>query len=465
MNDHLHYLDLLTVGRLIQSRELSSVEVTQHMLKRIGKLDGELHSYFTVIPEPALAAANAADAQIAKGEILGPLHGVPIAVKDLFETNGVTTTHGMPIQESFVPSKDATVITKLRGVGAVILGKLAQTEGAFADHHPDVVPPVNPWSSELWSGASSSGSGVATASGLCFGSLGTDTGGSIRFPSAMNGVTGVKPTWGRVSRYGVHELAASLDHVGPMTRSAGDAAAMLFAIAGADPLDPTASQEPVADYLNLMTRGLKGLRIGLDESWTSARVDEPALKVLEHVQEVVKNLGGKIQAVNFPDAEQALQDWVPLCAVEAAVYHEKNFPARRDEYGPALAGLIDEGRKLTALDYQKLWLARADFRGRVTALFQSVDLLLVPAFAISGPTKELMTKFGTDAELFSGMLRYTAPFDMSGHPTITLPGGRTKEDAPVAFQFVAPHFGESSLFRAGWAFQQATNWHSRHPQL
>src|SRR5690349_3127599 len=204
---------------------------------------------------------------IGKRQILSQLHGVPVAVKDLCWTEGIATAAGMPLHKDFVPAVDATVVRKLREAGAVLLGKLQLTEGAFADHHPDVPPPVNPWHPDHWSGASSSGSGVATAAGLCFGSLGSDTGGSIRFPSAANGNTGLKPTWGRVSRHGCFELAASLDHIGPMCRSATDAAIVLAAIAGADPDDPTTLRAPVPDYLAGDDRTLQGVRVGLDEAY------------------------------------------------------------------------------------------------------------------------------------------------------------------------------------------------------
>lgn len=461
----LHYLSLLEVGQQIQSRDLSSVEVTEAMLARIDALNPKLKSFVTVMRERALADARRADDEISKGQRRGVLHGVPIAVKDLLWTTDAPTSHGMPINRSFMAKDDATAVIRLREAGAVLLGKLQQTEGAFADHHPDITPPLNPWGDKFWSGASSSGSGVASAAGLAFGTLGTDTGGSIRFPSAANGVTGLKPTWSRVSRYGACELAASMDHIGPLARSAADAAAMLYAIAGADPKDPTASNEPVPDYLALMTRGLQGLRVGVDPAWSIERVDAAAQTVLKDVLKLIPQLGGTVVEIQFPDSDQAAHDWVPLCGVETAVYHEATYPARRDEYGPGLAGLIDVGRQTSGMDYQKLLLRRADFRGRVSALFQQVDLVLAPATAESALTLERMLQFGTDAELFAGSLRYTCPFDLSGHPTITMPGGFTQDGAPVAFQFIAPHFGEASLVRAGWAYQQATDWHKRHPAL
>jgi amidase len=244
-----HYSELVEIGRLIQKRELSSVEATQSQLNRIAQLDGQLKSYAYVMATSALEQAEAADLEIAAGKVRGPLHGVPIAVKDLCWTKDAPTAAGMKIYRDNRPKEDATVVIKLKEAGAIILGKLQLTEGAYADHHPEIDPPRNPWDARLWSGASSSGSGVATAAGLCYGSLGSDTGGSIRFPSAANAVTGLKPTWGRVSRYGVFELAATLDHIGPMARSAVDCGVMLGAIAGADPNDPTAVLEQVPDYL------------------------------------------------------------------------------------------------------------------------------------------------------------------------------------------------------------------------
>lgn len=464
-DDELHYLGLLEVGREIQSRRISSQQVTRHMLARIEAMDARLRSYVTVMSEQALEDARRADREIAEGLHRGALHGVPLALKDLLWTQGIPTTHGMTLHRDHRPAEDATVVRRLREAGAVILGKLQQTEGAFADHHPEVQPPVNPWGAQLWPGASSSGSGVATAAGLCFGALGTDTGGSIRFPSAANGITGLKPTWGRVSRHGAFELAASLDHIGPMARSAADAAAILAAIAGADACDPTASQRSVPDYLATMTRGLSGLRVGLDRQWAMQGVDAPSLHAVQEALTWVQRLGASVLEVRFPDAVQAVLDWPALCAVETAVAHAATFPAQRASYGPGLAGLIDLGLGLSATDYQRLLLRRADFTGRVRALFTQVDLLLVPATAYAAPTLQRMASFGSDAELFAGMLRYTCPFDLTGSPTITLPGPCTAQGEPVGFQLVAGDWREDLLVRAGWALQQATDWHLRHPTL
>ncbi len=460
-----HYLELLEVGKLVHSGEVSPVEVTEAQLDRIGRLDGELKSFAHVMADSAMAEARAAEKEIAAGTVRSALHGVPIAVKDLCWTHDAPTGAGMTIYKDFRPTEDGTVVKKLREAGAIILGKLQLTEGAYADHHPDIPAPQNPWSAEHWSGASSSGSGAATAAGLCYGSLGSDTGGSIRFPSAANGVTGLKPTWGRVSRYGVFELAATLDHIGPMARSAADTGAMLNVLAGEDPNDPTTSLEPVGDYLAGLDAGLKGLVIGYDPVWSTTGIDEVTAATLARTIETIRSLGGDIREVSFPDTEQMVADWFVLCGIECAVAHEATYPSRKAEYGPSLAALIELGRAQSALDYQKIVLRRHDFRGRVARVFADVDVLVVPAQAVASPTMARMAKLGEDEQLVSDLLRYTCPFDMTGSPALTLPAGFTAENTPVAFQFVGRHFDEARIVQAGHAFQQATDWHRRHPQL
>ena len=461
----LAFLELLDLSKQLQDGRISPVEATRAELDRIQALDGSLKSYAFVMADAALAQARQAEAEIGRGEIRGPLHGVPVAVKDLCWTAGVPTAAGMTIHRDNIPAEDATVVRRLAAAGAVILGKLQMTEGAFADHHPAITPPRNPWGAEAWSGASSSGSGVATAAGLCYGSLGSDTGGSIRFPSAANGITGLKPTWGRVSRHGVFELAATLDHIGPMARSAADAGALLGAIAGADPLDPTATQDPVPDYLAGLDRGVRGSRIGYDPAWNETGVDDDTRKSVEATLDVLRALGAEIVEVSFPDSRQVLADWIPNCAVETAVAHEDTYPARKAEYGPALAGLIDKGRALSGMDYQKIILRRSAFRGQVASLFRSIDLLLAPAQSYAGPTLATMATLGRSAEMMAGLLRFTCPFDATGNPTITMPCGFTASGLPIGFQIVGRPMEEDLLVRAGAAFQSATAWHRRHPDL
>ena len=330
----LHYLTITEVAALIRNKQVSPVEVTEAMLQRIDALDGRYQSYATVMADQAMDSARKAENEIAAGRYLGPLHGVPIGVKDLCFTKGVRTMGGTPVLSGHVPNFDATVISKLAAAGSVLLGKLNLTEGAMAGYHPDFPIPVNPWNPEYWTGVSSSGSGVATAAGLCFGSLGSDTGGSIRFPAASCGIVGIKPTWGLVSRYGVLALAESMDHVGPMTRSAADAGIMLQAIASHDPNDATSLARPALDLLAGLGEGVSGIRIGLDLRYIDDDVDgELSASVLAAIR-VMEVLGAEIVEVSMPETREYTGAWAVLCCAEAAEAHRATYPSRRDEYGP-----------------------------------------------------------------------------------------------------------------------------------
>jgi amidase len=459
MADDLHYLSLDEVARRLKARKLSSVEATQAILDRIGKLDPKLKSYATLTPERALADARRLDEETAAGKSRSPLHGVPIGIKDLCDTEGVPTAAGMAIRRGHVPAKDATVVTRLKQAGAVILGKLQMTEGAYGVHHPSVDPPVNPFNAAYWTGVSSSGSGVATAAGLCFASLGSDTGGSIRFPSTMNGLSGLKPPWGRVGRAGVFPLAESLDHVGPMCRSALDAAIVLGIIAGADPDDPTAAPQPVPDYAAAAGAGVKGKRAGVPKNLIGADAD--CQRALDGASAALQRQGAELVDVTLPDLDEAAMQWLVQCGVEAALAHEATFPSRRAEYGAEFAALLDLGRGLSGLELSRLQLTRARVTGELERLLASIDLLLLPAMGVAAPSLAAMK--ARTPQTIASRLRYTAPIDMSGHPTLTLPGGMTADGVPVGFQVVGRSFDEAGILAAGHAFQQATDWHMRRP--
>jgi amidase len=460
---HFHYFDLSELASSIATRAVSSREMTLAQLGRIASLDRELNSYASVMRDEALAAAELADEEIAAGRLRGPLHGVPIAIKDLCWTKGHPTAAGMSIYKDYRPEVDATVVSRLRAAGAVILGKTQLTEGAYSDYHASIEPPKNPWNAAYWPGISSSGSAVATAAGLCFGSLASDTGGSIRWPCAANAVTGIKPTWGRVSRYGVFELAASLDHVGTIGRTALDAAILLQAIAGHDPLDPTTMIDKVPDYVSAASTGLRNLRIGIDAQWNEVDVDDATQEMIAAAIVSFRALGAEIVPVTLPDPAEVIDNWVTNCAIEAAVAHADSFVHHRADYGPVLASVIERGQAATAMDYQKILLRRRDFRGRVHAIFDQVELLLTPVQPISPLTLSALRTLGTQPRLIAQLQRYTAPFNMSGHPTITLPGGFSDMGMPMAVQLIAAFSREDTLVRAGAAFQSATHWHRRRP--
>ena len=457
------YLELLEVARLLRERALSVHELVSAQLARIERLDPQLHAFARYAPERALARASTLDAELGAGHYRGALHGVPLALKDLFFERGEITAAGTAIHRDFRADTDATVVQRLTEAGAILLGSLQLTEGAYATHLPPIVPPRNPWHRDYWSGASSSGSGVAVAAGLCFGSFGTETGGSIHLPSAVNGVTGLKPTWGRVSRYGMFELAATLDHVGPLARSAADAGALLRAVAGADVLDPTAARLAVPDYVAGLRHDLTGLRIGLDPEFAFGGVDALTVAAVTQAIDDLQRGGARLVALKFPDVSQMVADWFPVCAVQTAVAHEASYPARKAEYGQALADLIELGRGLSGMEYQRLILRREAFKGQLNALFDAVDLLVLPVMTFAETTLARMLKI--DDELIMGVHRYTCAFTMSGHPAITFPCGRTASDTPISCQLVGRHFDENLLIAAAHAFQQATDWHRKHPAL
>ena len=460
----LHYQTIAEVAARLQARELSPVELTSAILQRIEALDGDLKSYATVMADSAMASARTAEREIAAGNYRGGLHGVPIAVKDLCFTAGVATMGGAQVLRDFVPDFDGTVVQKLNAAGAVILGKLNLTEGAMAGYNPQFQIPVNPWGADRWSGASSSGSGVATAAGLCYGSLGSDTGGSIRFPAAACGIVGIKPTWGRVSRYGVLALAQSLDHIGPMTRSASDAGVMLQAIAGHDPNDPTSLTAPVPNMLEGLERGVRGVRIGVDERYIGDTVDpELAAAVLDGAR-LLESKGAVLVPVRMPDIEPFSRAWGVLCSAEAAAAHRETFPSRSDEYGPWFRGWLELGLRHSATDYAIASYQRLACNGILAEIFDNIDVLVCPSMttppervtpeALYGPMDEEEWTWG----------RFTVPYDFSGAPTISLPCGLSSEGLPLGIQFVGRHLAEPLLVQVGHAYEAATQ-HQMRPNL
>lgn len=448
--DEIAFLEAHDLAERILSRTVSSVEATQAQLDRIAVLDPSIHSYARLTEEAALADAREADAEIAAGRIRGPLHGVPIGIKDLCWTAGVPTAAGMAIHRDFVPTEDATVVKRLREAGAVVLGKLQLTEGAYSHHHPSVTPPQNPWNPDYWTGISSSGSGTALAAGLCYAAIGTDA------------VTGIKPSWGRVSRHGVFALAPTLDHVGVMARCAADAALMLGIIAGIDPDDPSSLAAPIPNF-RAIERSVVGMRIGIDPAWNEDGVEHQTRAMLDSASSVFAELGAELVEIALPDPTAMVADWGPACAVETAVAHETVYPARRLEYGAVLASVIEAGRMLPGTDYQKIIMRRIDFRGRFEAAIRHVDLVLMPVQPLAPLSLDTASTFGEEPGLLARLQRYTCPFNLSGHPTITLPGGFNDEGLPLGFQLVGPCLREDLLVQAGMAFQGATNWHHRHP--
>ena len=461
----LYYKTISQIAELLSSKKLLPVELTKVMIDRIEHHDGHLKSYATVTAEQAMTAAQQAEQEIIAGNYRGPLHGVPIGVKDLLFTNGIRTMGGAYVMAAHIPKHDSTVVKKLKDSGAVILGKLNLTEGAMGGYHPEFDIPINPWNPDRWTGSSSSGSGVATAAGLCSGSIGSDTGGSIRFPSAACGIVGLKPTYGRVSRYGVLELSFSMDHVGPMTRSVADAAIMLEAISGRDRNDKWALKAPVPNMLEETNQGINGVRIGYDENYATKDVDaELAVAVSDGVKQL-QELGAEIIDVEVSDIDEYVLAWPTICSWEAVKAHVKCYPSHREHYGPWFQGWLDMGANVTPAEYEKAHKLRTACTKHFRRVFQDIDVLVCPS--MSAPphpiTPEML--YGPMETRPAKFQRFTVPFNYNGTPTLSVPCGMNSEGLPLSIQFIGKDLSEPLLLQVGHAYESATTWHTLHPDV
>jgi amidase len=464
----LHYSGIYEVAEQIRSRDLSPVDLTQHILDRIEAVDDELKCFIAVTKDRALKEAKQAEHEIAAGNYRGPLHGIPIAIKDLIDAKDTATLGGLAVLKGNVADEDAPVLKKLNAAGAILIGKLNLTEGAMAGYHRDFDIPVNPWNADYWSGASSSGAGVATAAGLCFAALGTDTAGSIRFPAMANGVVGLKPTFGLVGKSRVLSLGDSLDHIGPLTRRVADAAMMLEAMAGHVPSDPHSVDRPCPDLTSTLDAGVKGLRIGYDAAYTAIGASEELIAAHEEALSVLEKLGAEIVEVSVPSQTTELMDaWFAICASEAVAAHAKTYPARADEYGGYFGDFLAVGASVSQEQIDDAWELRRIFSTEFNEFLAGFDTLALPSGI--GPLRndyDLYQNAETLQPLFDAAhLEYTVPFDMSGAPALTLRCGFTSDGMPLAIQFGGAPYSEATLCRIGHAYEQATSWHERNPPI
>jgi len=466
LSDDLAYLGLIEVGDRVRRGELTSEQVTAESLTRTHRLDSKLNSFVSLLADDALQQARSADREMATGQRRGPLHGVPLAVKDLLDMAGQPTAAGSVMLQNNLAASDSTVVRKLREAGAVILGKLHTTEAALLEHHPSMARPRNPWSAEHWTGASSSGPGVAIAAGLCYGAIGTDTGGSIRTPAAANGVTGLKPTWGRVSRHGLFPLAQSLDHIGPMARSAEDVAAILQVIAGPDRKDPCALREPRVDYLGEITKPIDGVVIGIDYAFATDGVASEISRAVHEFCDVMTDLGAQIRPVTMPWDDAIDDAGLTILLAELAHAHADFFPAQASEYGPHARASIEFGRTVDAAAYIAASQRRRAFAGEMNGLFQEVDLLITPGLGIPVPSLSELEALASDLDAVRRSLyRFTSPYNLAGVPTLSFPGGFSGNGLPLGLQLAAGRLKEDLLCRVGHAYQQVTGHHVRRPDL
>ena len=467
----LHWASVADLARLIATKEISPVEVVRAHLDRIAALDAGLRCFITVTADAALDAARAAETELAAGRSLGPLHGVPFALKDLFDTAGVRTTGGSKILADRVPAEDAVVTRRLRAAGAILLGKLTMHEFAYGPEGLNVHYGTsrNPWDAtdERIPGGSSSGSGVAVAAGLVPLTLGSDTGGSIRIPASLCGITGLKPTYGRVSRAGVLPLSWSMDHAGPMTRSALDAALVLRVLAGYDPADATTSVLPVPDYAAALTGNIKGLRVGvLRASFLDASAPE-VRQAVEGAVKALESLGAVVDEVSLEHMGSVAAGAMAIVASEALAYHAEWVRTRPGDYQPDVLERLRAGAFVSGVHYVRGQQARALVRAEVNQALAKRDVLLSPATPIVATRIGEMDAVVGDGrvDVRSSLLRFTRPFNFSGHPACALPCGFTSGGLPIGLQIVGRPFDEATVLRAADAYQRATDWHTRRPPL
>ena len=458
----LGFLEIAELGPRLAARTLSPVELCQALLRRCQRLQPTLNAFITLDAERILAEARAVERELAAGRSRSPLHGVPVAVKDLCWTRGERTTGGSKVFSGFVPDEDASVVARLRKAGAIVFGKTNTPEFAYgplnAYHYG---PSRNPWDPTRFTGGSSMGAAAALAGGLAPGALGSDTGGSIRGPAHWSGVTGLMPTYGRVPLRGVVALATTLDHVGPMTRSALDAALLLQVIAGHDPLDPTSVDVPVPDYAQETTRPVRRLRIGVPRGYLWDLLAPAIGAAVEVALDELRRLGLSTEDVEIPEWEAAADASLVLIRSEAATEYRRVLMERPQDLIPEVRERLEAGVRTSAVEYIEARRAADRCAHALRRLLARVDLLALPGRAQTAPK---MDPSGRLLEPLSPR-NYTAPLNYPGVPALTVPCGFDPEGLPIGIQLVGSHWAESTLLNVAHAYQQATDWHRRRPPL
>jgi aspartyl-tRNA(Asn)/glutamyl-tRNA(Gln) amidotransferase subunit A len=464
MSADLAYLSISELAELLDVGTLSAREVTEAQLARITALDGRLNAYITVTPDHALRAADAADERRRAGK-RGPLLGVPLAIKDLFATAGVPTTAGARILADNVPTETAAVVRRLDAAGAVMLGKTNMMEFAYGYPHPDFGETCNPWDLSRTAGGSSGGSAAAVAAGMAYGALGSDTGGSIRSPAAYCGIVGLKATYGHVSRQGVVPLAWSLDHAGPLARTARDTAVLFDAIAGHDQADPASLEHTFEPAAATLEQPVLGLRVGVVEELFERYVEPEVARVARVALDTLATLGVELEPVTLSCVPLVGPTIMPIVQAEATSYHLQTLLERPDDYGPVIRENLRLGALVLAKDYIDAQRMRRRMRDELDAVLKRFDALVFPTQPIVAPLLDAyqIAEAGHD-DVLDVEIGHTGLANLTGHPALSVPCGLTNDELPVGLQFTGRAFDERTLFQLGHAFEQATGW-SRRPPL
>jgi aspartyl-tRNA(Asn)/glutamyl-tRNA(Gln) amidotransferase subunit A len=462
MSNRLNEQTIAELAPLIKSKQVSPVEIVNEVLQQIEKLNNRLNAYIEVTAEKAVRQAETAEAEILSGNYRGPLHGIPIAVKDNIYFANEVTTMGSKIHQNFRSSFDATVVEKLAQAGVAFTGKLNLHEYAWGatNNNPHFGPCRNPWDVERISGGSSGGSGVATASHMTIASLGTDTGGSIRIPSSFCGIVGLKPTHGLVSKYGCFPLAWSLDHIGPMTKTAKDAAYVLEAISGYDPKDPTSINVPTSRYSDELTGSVKGLRIGINEEYFFNNVDFEVEKTVRNAILSLEKEGAVVETVKIPALQHAEYAEMITIISEASAIHHDNLIEREEDFGDDVRFLLKLGEIPSAVDYLQAQQIRLQLSREFKEMFNKVDVLISPTLPILPPNigQDTVLLNGQEVNFLDHIIRFTGPFNLTGLPAISVPCGFVN-NLPVGMQIIGPAFQEGRILNVAHTFE------SLHPEL
>lgn len=456
-------LTIATAADLIESRELSPVDLTQACLDRIDSLQDQLNAFITVLDEQALRQAREAEAQIQKGRYLGPLHGIPVGLKDLFDVAGAPTTAGSKVFAERVAREDSAVVARLKAAGAIIIGKHNLHEFGFGATNLSSYfgPTRNPWDLSRISGGSSGGSAIAVVTGQCLGAIGTDTGGSIRIPAALSGVVGVKPTYGLVSRKGI-PLSRSLDYAGPLTRTALDSALLMNAIAGYDQRDPASVETPETDYTSGIDDGVSGLKIGIPRAHFYEGADAEVLRAVEGAVGILTELGATTQEVEVPSISYLDASFIVIMMSEATALHLPLLRERADDYMPDARRRLEAGVLFSATEYVQAQRVRAKLTEEALEMMRQVDVLVTPTTPIPATTQEESSR---SIEATRSLNRCTAFFNVTGLPAMSVPCGFTADGLPVAFQVAARPFQDATALRVAHTYQKHTDWHERRPPL
>jgi len=458
------FLTIAEAARLIETKELSPVELTESRLARIDKLDGALHSFIRVTVDQARVAAKACEAEIMAARYRGPLHGIPLGLKDIYETGGIPTTGHSKVMQDHVPAVDAFTVTRLKDAGCVVMGKLATHEFAFGGPSFDLPwPPArNPWDTSRFTGGSSSGTGASVAAGLVLGGTGSDTGGSIRGPAAFCGLAGIKPTYGLCSRAGILPLAFSLDHAGPMAWTAEDCAIMLQAMAGHDPADPASAKVAIPDFRKALTGDVKGLKIGLIRHFYTADnvADDATRDAIDAAAKQYTDMGAEVREITLSPLAEWASCGVLIMMSEAYAIHEANLRTRFTDFGEIFRGRMALAGLWSASDYVQALRRRRELVAELDQAMAGLDLVMTASAQSEAPKIDEVPKFA-----IMERPSLTMPFNVTGSPAMSVCCGYSPAGLPLSFQIVGKRFADATVLRAADAYERATPWRSRRPTL